>query len=116
MTAFFKKLKSKIGESLIESLCAILIFTMASVVLYSLVTAAADINNTAKVQDAENQAHLVAVEKGEPSAKNGSAVVTFTMKKGNQDITIAAVDVDIYGGRGGSLYTYFVQGNSNAGG
>lgn len=115
MTAFFKKLKSKVGESLIESLCAILIFTMASVVLYSMVTASADINNQAKIKDAENQAHLLAVERGEPSAQNGTAVVSFTLQKGNQTIKIAEVDVDIYGGRGDSLYTYFVHSNSNAG-
>lgn len=109
MTVLFKKLKSKIGESLIESLCAILIFTMASVVLFSLVSAAGDINRKAKDEDAKNQAHLIAVEKGEYDTKNGSATVTFTLQRGTQNIEIAEVDVDIYGGQDGSLYTYFVH-------
>ena len=48
MKALFRKLKSKVGESLIETLCAILIFTMASIIMYSMVTSAGDINRTAK--------------------------------------------------------------------
>lgn len=108
MKRVFRKLKSQIGESLIESLCAIMIFTMASVVLFSMVTAAADINNTAKVKDAENQEHLVAVEKG--TRYNGTAQVNFTLILGQgSGQLIGSSDVDIYGGQGGSLYTYFVQ-------
>lgn len=113
MKACFKKLKSKVGESLVESLCAILIFTMASIVLFSMVTSAADINNTAKEKDKENQKHLVAVEKGEASTRNGSAKVTFSLANGQE---IAEVDVDIYGGRGGSLYAYFVKVPEGQGG
>lgn len=110
MTAFFKKLKSKAGESLVESLCAILIFTMASIVLFSMVSAANDINGKAKEQDAKNQAHLVAVEKGE--VKNGGGTVTFTL--GDSTVKIAEVDVDVYGGQNDSLYAYFVHTESVA--
>ena len=113
MSAFFKKLKSKAGESLVESLCAILIFTMASIVLFSMVSAANDINGKAKEQDAKNQAHLVAVEKGESTAKNGTGTVTFTLTTGSGDSvqteTIASVPVDVYGGQSDSLFAYFVQ-------
>lgn len=105
MKAIFNKLRSKAGESLVESLAAILIFTMASIVMFSMVTTAGDINNTAKRMDAENQAHMVAVEKGEPDAMNGTAVITFSM--GSQQI--ARETVDIYGGTDDSLYTYFLQ-------
>lgn len=110
MKAIFKKLKSKAGESLVESLAAILIFTMASIVMFSMVSAAGDINKTAKEMDAENQAHMVAVEKGEPEAINGSAVITFKL----DSTVIATQPVDIYGGQDDSLYTYFIQ--SAAGG
>ena len=105
MKTIFKKLKNKAGESLVESLAAILIFTMASIVMYTMVTAAGDINSTAKQMDAENQAHMVAVEKGEPEATNGTADITFTL--GSQ--TIAEQTVDIYGGEGGSLFTYLLH-------
>ena len=109
MTAFFKKLKSKAGESLIESLCAILIFTMASIVMFSMVSAANDINGEAKEQDAKNQAHLVAVEKGDAASKNGVGTVTITLNTGSGTKTIANVPVDIYGGKEDSLFAYFVK-------
>ena len=75
MKNLFHKLRSKAGESLIESLAAILIFTMASIVMYSMVTTAADINRTAKEMDEANQQHMIAVEKGLPEAQNGSATI-----------------------------------------
>lgn len=103
MKNLFHKLRSKAGESLIESLAAILIFTMASIVMYSMVTTAADINRKAKIMDETNQQHMIDVEKGEDP--NGSATITFSLD-GTQ---IAQTPVDIYGGEDDSLFTYFVQ-------
>ena len=105
MKNLFRKLKNKAGESLIESLAAILIFTMASLVMYTMVTTAADINRTAKEMDETNQQHMIAVEKGLPEAQNGSAIITFSL--GSTEI--AQTQVDIYGGQDDSLYTYFVH-------
>ena len=112
MRVFFKKLKSKVGESLIESLCAILIFTMASVVLYSMVSVSADINGKAKQQDRENQQHMIAVETADDIVQNGSAVFVFKLKN-DENATIARVKADIYGGKNGSLYAYYVQPEGN---
>lgn len=92
MSSILRKLKSKKGESLVESLCAILIFTMASIVLFSMVSAAGDINGKAKEQDLKNQQQMVAVEKG--TNKTGSGSVTVTMN----GTTVATVSVDVYGG------------------
>lgn len=108
MTAFVRKLKGKAGESLVESLCAILIFTMASIVLFSMVSAANDINATAKEQDAKNQAHLLAVEQGDDDMINGSGTVYFKLQDGTD---VAAVEVDVYGGQNDSLFAYFVHLN-----
>lgn len=105
MNNLFRKLKNKAGESLIESLAAILIFTMASLVMYTMVTTAADLNRTAKEMDETNQQHMIAVEKGLPEAQNGSAIITFSL--GSTEI--AQTQVDVYGGQDGSLYTYFVH-------
>ena len=112
MNAFFTKMKSKAGETLIETLAAILIFTMASIVMFTLVNTAANINMTAKQMDAENQANLIAVEKGLPSAINGNAIITFSMDYTN----IATANVDIYGGQDGTLFTYFLQPAPGEGG
>ena len=105
MKNFLRKLKSKAGESLIESLAAILIFTMASIVMYTMVTTAGDLNRTVKEMDYAYQQHTIAVEKGLPDAKNGSAVITFSL--GSTEI--AQTQVDIYGGENDSLFTYFIQ-------
>lgn len=105
MKSFFKKLKSKAGESLIETLAAILVFTMASIVMFTLVNTAGELNATAKEMDKQNQLHMIAVEKGESSALNGSAIVTFKL---GED-PIAWANVDIYGGKDDSLFTYFIH-------
>lgn len=105
MENLFRKLKNKAGESLIESLAAILIFTMASIVMYSMVTTAGDLNRTAKEMDNANQQHMIAVEKGLPEAQNGSAIITFSLGS----TKIAQTQVDIYGGEDDSLFTYFVR-------
>ena len=105
MKNLFHKLRSKAGESLIESLAAILIFTMASIVMYSMVTTAGDLNRTAKEMDNANQQHMIAVEKGLPEAQNGSAIITFSLGS----TKIAQTQVDIYGGEDDSLFTYSVH-------
>ena len=120
MTAMFRKLKSKAGESLVESLAAILIFTMASVVMFPMISAANDINGKAKVKDAENQANLIAVEKGEEEYKSGDGTVTFTIQVSGTGGTtttqpIADVDVDVYGSTD-TLYAYFMDPNAGESG
>lgn len=105
MRAMLNKLKSKAGESLVESLAAILIFTMASIVMYSMVSTSADLNQKVKEMDEKNQQHLIAVETGLSGYKNGAAEIKFELG-GNE---IASVNVDVYGGQDDSLFTYFVH-------
>lgn len=102
MKQIISKLRSRAGESLVESLMAILIFTLASIVMYSMVTAAADINMTAKETDRSIQEQLVIAEKAEGTPATG----TVTMKLGSE--TIDTSTVYIYGGNG-SLYSYFAE-------
>ena len=48
MKNIIMRLRCKKGESLIESMAAILIFTLASIIMLTMVTASADINKAAK--------------------------------------------------------------------
>ena len=106
MKNWIQKLKSKAGESLVESLAAILIFTMASIVMYSMVTTASDINLKAKEMDEKIQTELVAVESGLSSYQNGTGTVSVSL--GGE--TLANVKVDVYGGKNpGELIAYFVK-------
>ena len=103
MKKIISKLTSRAGESLVESLLSILIFTLASIAMYSMVTAAADINTTAKETDRTVQEQLVIAEKAEGTPSLG----TVTMKLG--DVTIDSSEVYIYGGNDGALYAYFAE-------
>ena len=106
MKQMLNKLKSKAGESLVESLAAILIFTMASIVMYTMVTTASDINLKAKEMDEKIQAELVAVESGLSSYKNGEGMVSVSL--GGE--ILANVKVGVYGGKKpGDLIAYFVE-------
>lgn len=106
MNQIFKKLRSKAGESLVESLAAILIFTMASIGMFSMVTAAADINQTAKEADRANQEQMLIAEQGEGTSAAGTVTMTLDRGVGNAPINVIVADVDIYGTEGG-LYAYY---------
>ena len=105
MNKIMNKLRSKAGESLIESLAAILIFTMASVGMFSMVSAAARINETAKQSDREYQEQMAHAEQGEVAGESG--VVTMTLSRGGteEDIRVIVADVDLYGTEDG-LFAY----------
>lgn len=105
MKQLIHKLRSRAGESLIESLVAILIFTLASIVMYTMVTAAADINMTAKENDRAVQAQLVVAEQAETITDTG----TVTISLSTEGKEIMEVPVNIYGGTDGTLYSYFAD-------
>ena len=95
MKKIIRKLKSKAGESLVESMAAILIFTLSSIALLSMISASADINRTAKVADQQFQKQMTVVEKAESTdAETGTRAetgyVTFMINKDpNNPVSIA---------------------------
>ena len=106
MNTICKKLRSRAGESLVESLAAILVVAMASVVMYSMVTAAADINLAAKQTDQRVQEQLAIAERAEGA--NGTGVINMYIKAEGSNKNVASVPVNIYGEDGG-LFSYFAQ-------
>lgn len=107
MKILLTRLKETRGETLIESMIAILIFTFASILFLTLVTSAANINTTVKEADERFQAQQEAVEKNETSTESA----TVTLKKGDTDVLSAddytnfvVTDVE-----DGALYAYFLQ-------
>lgn len=97
------KLKSNSGESLVESLASILIFTLASIVMFSLFAAAGRINSNAREWDEEAQRQIEAAERAD--VRTGSGTVTITLDGG----TLASVAVDVYGGED-ALFSFFAAG------
>ena len=70
-----RRVRSRRGESLIETLAAILILTMASIVLYSMITTSADINMKADAMAKTNQTNLVAVEQANGAHTQGTVTI-----------------------------------------
>lgn len=103
MKHIIRKFRSRAGESLVESLVAILIFTLASIVMYTMVTTAADINMSAKEADRNIQAQLVVAEQAETVTSTGKITISLG------SASVMEVDVNIYGGTNGTLYSYFAD-------
>ena len=106
MKRLLNKLRSKAGESLVEVLCAILIFTMASVGMYSMVMAANNINATAKEADKKFQENMLIVEKGDATneANHKEGTITVSYKVG-EEYHKFEIPVDVY--KSGDLFSYF---------
>ena len=77
MKKLLKKLRGKAGESLVETLCSILIFTLASVAMYSMVMASNSINAKAKEADQNLRDQMIVVEKAEGNGVPGHVVMTI---------------------------------------
>lgn len=97
------KLRGKTGESLVETLCAILIFTLASVGMYTMILTANRINSDVREKDRGIQEQLIIVEKAEGTAEGGTVTVTLTDGKGNEQTF--GIDVEVY--RTEDLSSYF---------
>lgn len=116
MKKIIRKLKSKAGESLVESMAAILIFTLSSIALLSMISASADINRTAKVADQQFQEQMIVVEKAE-STDAETGYVTFMINKDpNNPVSIAEDKVYICQEKGNNsaLYAYYLDRSEDA--
>ncbi len=111
------KLKSRSGESLVESLAAILIFTLSSIILFTMVSTAGNINRTAMTLESEVQEELKGVEEGQDYAQNGRGTLNLSMKVDGANEPIANIDMDVYGGKEeGDLYAFYATIPTTTGG
>ena len=106
-----KLLKNKKGESLVETLAAILIFTIASIALYSMVTTAAGINMRVRENDVRIQSELKVAEEAEPTSAFGMGKVdmVLTVDKNGRPSTHAVYHTDkiqVYRKDDNCLYSY----------
>ncbi len=113
MSKLLQKLSSKSGETLVETLFAIMIFTLASVAMYSMVTCALSISERVKAADMANQSQMIVAERAEGEGKSAS----ITIKLNDTPVGISGqemdeVPVNIYGGEDGELYAYYVDGSA----
>lgn len=109
-----KKLLNNKGESLVESLVAILIFTLSSILLYTMLSTATNLNRAAKEADEAHQQQMIYAEQAEsligsanpdlPSGVNGSGKVKFTLT--DQSVDLFSDNVKLYRLDPDSLYSY----------
>lgn len=76
MNKILTRLKSKKGETLVESMAGILIFTFGSIIMLSMITSAADINTAAKKADEEFFSQMVQVELAQGGATGTVSIAT----------------------------------------
>ena len=99
MSKLYERIRQKRGETLIESMSAILIFTFASIALLTMLMTAGDLNENA-AQWAEAQgAAMEQAEKGEGEGIPGSVTVTLHGEQG-------VVQVEVFG-EGDGPYAYY---------
>lgn len=99
-----KKLRSARGESLVEALAAILIFTFASIILLSMISAAGRINTTARQADDALQAELYVAEAQDASqGEEGTITFSVTVDGATRNKN---TDVLFYCAEPGKLYTF----------
>ena len=104
MKKLLKKLRSRCGETLVEAIASILIFTFSSIILLSMITAATDINQTAKKADEAMRQELNVAEEQKNTSKTDSITVSVKVGETVQTQTISSVKFYYQGS--GKLYTF----------
>ena len=113
MNMIVKRLKSNAGETLVESMAAILIFTFASIIMLSMVSSAADINAAAKKADEEYFSQMVVVELAQGTTPG---TVTFSVAPSGGSPTLSSENISVVvSGDTDGLYAYYA-GTAPAGG
>ena len=98
-----KKLRSRCGEMLVESIVAVLIISLASVVLASMITSASRLNKTAKEKDTELYAAITAAETHSGSGISGTVSVSVDGETVNKAVTFYCNDSN------DPIYSYHVK-------
>ena len=115
MKILLTRLKETRGETLIESMIAILIFTFASILFLTLVTSAANINTTVKEADESFQSQQLAVEQAPTeSAQSAQAVLFKDIDEDNayddgEAVAVVTMQV-VTSTEDDALYAYVLEG------
>lgn len=104
-----RKLRSRRGETLIESLVALLLVSIASVALIAMVTSASRMNKAANQLDSGLYAAVSAAEVRQDNEDKEDGTVTVTV-----DGDSVTKDVTFYGSGDASIFSY--QQREEAGG
>ena len=104
MRNILPRLKSKKGETLVESMAGILIFTFGSIIMLAMLTTAADINTVAKEADQEYFSQMVQVELAQADA---SGTVSIVSPSGTDTVNVTI------SGTSEGLHAYYAEGSGS---
>ena len=115
MKKIAKYVKNKRGETLIESLVAILIFTMASIAMFSMCKTAANLNSSVKTYTQKLEEQIAIIEKGEAGSgeitdANANAQFHCHAPRESEGTSLPPVDVNISVFKGAdknSLFSFY---------
>lgn len=99
MDKLLKRIKNKHGETLLESIVSILIFTFASIIMFTMITSATRINQTAKENDRAHYEQLVVAELAPGSGMPNDISFTIDGKTFTERVYVFGTD--------GGLYAYY---------
>lgn len=98
-----KLFHDKKGETLVEVMAAILIFTLSSIILYSMVTSASRVNKQADEWDKNLETQVAIVEMAQTVSDEG----TVYLRKGTGAEPMKSITVELFkSAEGDELYSY----------
>ena len=92
MRALIKKLRFAKGETLVETLTAVLIISLASVALASMIAAASRLNIRARENDERLYAAISELESGAGESEAGTVTVTMGEQSRKVDFSVSYVN------------------------
>ena len=104
MKKCFLRLRDARGETLVEALLSILIFTLSSILLFSMLASASNINHAARIADEERQSQLSIAETGTDSGTTADISIAYPDLNAE---SIQTVTVNISRKESGALYAFF---------
>jgi len=114
MKKWIYRLKSKNGETLVETMAAILIFTFGSIIMLSMISSAANINSTVKEADENYFKDMQVVEMASGTPQTVS--ITFSIAERPDANYNEVVYADMYSREAGGLYAYYWNSAPQPGG
>lgn len=107
MKHLIARLRKCSGETLVESMAAILVFTLSSLMLFSMVNTANRINQATKEADLERQSQLSVAESGISSRTSSVYLYIDNTVSIQESFTVYVAQKEQEEGASSALYSYF---------
>lgn len=114
MKKILNRLNSRRGETLLETLVATLIFTFGSIIMLSMISSAAKINDAARRADQKFYADMTIVEMATYSSE-ATTSLSFSIRDSLSSPLSDSANVYIAGTPGNGLYAYYPLNSAEGG-